>query len=471
MRTSGFLFFLLWCCLPVSAQLEVDIIDVEESGGEEVTPAPEFEDHRHQDLRRTDMLSFLNGNQLEGTLQRVDADGMIWRHPDAASPILFSTANLKQVDLRLDAEASTALQTLPRIELTNGDVLRGEITGLEEGQLMVRSPATGSVRLQADQVTRVVPNVPVTILYEGPGSDEEWEYHNLSGGNQQWFYRDRALYATDRNQVAVFTPQDTPDKVTLTLELEWKGMLNFQLGYWGHNTNNPNQNASVLSLQNNYLRAYRNYNTIGRNNFLNQQIQHDLQDGSTRITLHLDKSRKQAILLLDGSVIGQWRDVFDGEVPGDQILLYAQGDSVVRVSDIQLREWDGELRTDAEESGGGSDWLMTVNGDEFVGTAVQIVEGLLTFKNDFAEFRVPLDRVGELRFDSETRTLPEPQAGEVKVSTISGERVTVGLDQLEDGVMSGRSPAAGDLTLQLKYFSGITFNPEDSRHQEEEWSW
>jgi hypothetical protein len=473
MRLFSFLLFVSPVLL--SAQIEIDpfvpaVGEVPPDAGE--VTAPESTDHSASPEQVEDTVRFLNGNELTGTLLQVDEERLVWEHPDVEAPIRFATRNLKAIKLRTDGTSPKALLQLPQIELTNGDVYRGEITGLQNGRLSLQSPATGPVTLQADLVNRIVPNPLDTSLYDGPGSDEEWTYNNLGGGNEQWFYQDRALYATGQNLVAVYRPESLPNRVTLSMDLEWKGMLNFQLGYWGDNTQNPNQNASVISLQNNYLRAYRNYNNIGRNNFLNQQIQHDLQDGMARLVIHLDREKKQTVFLIDGKMIGQWRDMFDGKVPGDDVLLYTQGNAVIRVSGIRIREWDGELRTGQDEPGEGHDWLMTTTGDEFVGEVIHLVEGVLTFKNEFAEFQVPLERVGEIRFNPETRKEPAPaEAGQVKVISLADEVLTLKLERMDQGVLTGSSEAAGPLSLDLRYYSELILNPEDPRHQEDEWSW
>lgn len=473
MRLFSFLLFVFPALL--SAQIVIDpVFPAEEeppSGAGEVTE-PESADHSTPSEQVEDTVRFLNGNELTGTLRQMDDQGLVWEHPDAEAPIRFSSGNVKGIRLRTDGTSPKTLSQLPQIELTNGDVFRGEITGLQNGRLSLQSPATGPVTLQAELVKKIIPNPLDTSLYDGPTPDGEWTYNNLSGGKEQWFYQDRALYATGQNLVAVYRPESLPSRVTLSMDLEWKGMLNFHLGYWGNDTKNPNQNASIISLQNNYLRAYRNYNNIGRNNFLNQQIQHDLQDGAARLVLHLDQEKKQTILLIDGKVIGQWRDVFDGKVPGNEVLLYTEGNAMIRVSGIRIREWDGELRSGQEEPGEGHDWLMTTTGDEFVGEVIHLVEGMLTFKNDFAEFQVPLERVGEIRFNPETRKEPAPaQAGQVQVITLEGEVMTLKLDRMDEGVLTGTSEAAGPLSLQLRYFSELILNPEDPRHQEDEWSW
>lgn len=467
-----FLISLLLFSLAGRAQIEIEVVPEEEPEVEPVgQDLPEGQGHGQPEERQTETLFFLNGNELHGQLVEVEADELVWSHPDVSEPIHFDTGNVKEVELLVDQEATEELLILPQIELTNGDRYRGRIDRLEDGKLSVHSPAAGSITLQASMLHSIQPTSVSTMIYDGPQSEEEWEFHNHSGGSNTWFYQDQALYATDRNLAAVLSPQEVPDMYTLQLDLEWKGMLNFQLGYWGQNTDNPSSNSYVISLQNNYLRAYRNYNNLGRNNFVNQQIRDQLNEGNATLTLHLNKKEKEVIFLLDGQVVGQWKDTFDGSIRGDTVILYTQADSSMRVSRIQLKEWDGELRTGEDRDAHAQDRLTTTNGDEFVGEVVNIRDEVLTFKNEFATFKVPLGRTGELRFGSETRQTPRLMEGDVKIRTPGGEVITLKLDQLKEGRLKGSSESTGELSLLLRYFSEMTFNPYDERHEEHEFSW
>lgn len=456
------------------AQIQIEVIEVDEiveaipEGSE-----PEIEGHGEavsSTQRKTDSLYFLNGDRLAGELKGIEKDkGLVWKHPDANQNLTYTLKNLKKIQLKTPVEEVEDLTRLPRIQLTNGDRYRGRIVSMNLEDFVIDSPMSGKITLRSDMIDSVRPMAQSTAIYEGPNSLEEWEQNQ--SGNQGWEFKNDAIYSNSHNEIVGMELEDHPDKMSLECHIEWKGNMNLQIGFWGRDPKNVNQNCFTLSIQNNYLRGYRNYSKIGRNELGNAQIRDEMNDGEVRLKLLLNREKKEVLVLIDGNMIARWKDTFDGEIKGDVILFGGMGNNPVKVSDISIREWDGEFDLDEGDDPKVLDQLITTNGDSFAGALEKIESDTLFFKNDFATFQVPMDRVSEVMMSESTRSMPRLQKGDVEIFFPNGEHITLDLIRLDEKVFVGSSESTGEVKLSKTFFDEMKLNPYDERHNFEEDSW
>lgn len=458
--------------LPLGAQIEIDLVEALTEELPQSVGVPDAVDHSRPGKSgpEHDVLQFLNGDRLSGELIGIDAEeGLRWKHPDAEEELSFRLDNLKNLTFRDSGEAEEELLSLPRIELTNGDQYRGRILAMDAETLTLESPLGGRMNIQSTMVRSFRPRVESSMLFSGPNSLEEWT-QNQRGGNG-WEFKREAMYSNQHNQIAGIKIEDLPDRVAVEMLVEWKGNVNMQIGFWGQDLNNINQNCYTLWIQNGYLRCYRNYDKIGRNDLGNAQVRDEMSDGQLEVRLLLNREKKEVTVLFDGSLVARWNDSFDGRIVGDGLLLGSMGNSPTRVSRIRVRKWDGEFDLEAPEKPGDLDELITNNGDMFAGKVLKISSGLLYFQNEFAEFQVPLERIEELTLARNTRSTPRLQTGDVEIMFPNKERITLQLKKLDSASFLGFSEATGEVKLRRNYFSALKLNPYDERHLEEEEDW
>lgn len=473
-RSFFLLSLILLSSLPLVAQLEIHIMENVQMGPvEEVSAveAPQSADHSQPERGlESDQLHFLNGDRLFGSMQSVDADaGLAWSHPDVEADIIFGLDNVANVLFKNEGKGGEDLRSFPKVVLTNGDEYRGTIAGMDGVELVLESPMAGRIRIQSPMIESIRPFETSTGIYEGPNSQEEWETNR--SGNDRWTYKDGAMYAGNHNQVMGRHLGDLPDFIRIDFRLEWKGNVNFHVGFWGQDPKNTNQNCYTIAIQNGYIRAYRNYNDVGRTDLGNAQVQTLTRVSGITVSLLLDRPGKEILFFVDDELVSRWNDSFEGEINGNALILGAMGNTPTKVSNISVREWDGEFKTNTGEKPQPLDQLMTLNGDSFMGTLEKIEEDTLHFKNDFASFQVPMERVSEIRFSRENRQVPRLRNGDVKLMFANQEQITLRLKQVKDGSFTGDSETTGEIRVDARYLSQLQFNPYDERHQAEEESW
>jgi len=471
MKQLLFLFALM--AVPfVKGQIDIELVEEPQEDPPAGIETPEAGDHSQTAPQgpENDLLHFLNEDRLSGELVRMDTEnGLVWKHPDAREEVVFGTTNLKSIRLKVEDAEQSDLMSLPRIELTNGDQIRGRIIQMDNETLVIDSPLGGILNFRSDMVRTLRPEVVSSTLYSGPNSLEEWMQNNRGG--QQWVFEDNALFSDAHNQILGMEIADFPDKSSLEFTLEWKGNVSMQVGFWGRDPKNVNQNCYTLAIQNGYLRCYRNYNKIGRNDLGNAQVRNLMNDQKIHIKLLLNREKKEVLVLFEGNLVARWIDTFDGKIVGDAIIFASMGNNPAKITEIEVRKWDGSFDMDAVEKPKKLDELVTVNGDIFVGQLQKIEADLLYFKNDFAEFQVPLERISEITMAKGTRSVPRLQAGDVEIFFANQERITLELQSLDETRFVGFSEATGDVELLKRYFAEIRMNPYDERHTVKEEGW
>lgn len=470
--------FVILGIMPVTMFAQIELMDIiPEDNVERVKVSdgsvPEVAGHGTAPVssqRSSDTIHFMNLDRMTGTVMEIDAEkGLVFNHPDASVNVSYLLENMKSIDFKSAQNATSMLFELPVVQLTNGDRYRGKIVRMNEDQLVLESPLAGEIKLQSNMVQSIRPEAVSTAIYEGPNSIEEWEQNNNSNGS--WEYKSGALYSDNHNQIVGMELEDYPDKSVVEMDIAWKGNMNLQIGFWGRETKNVNQNCYTLSVQNSYMRCYRNYNGIGRSDIGNVQVRSEMNDGEVNLKLLLNREKKEVIVILDGSLVAQWRDTFEGDIIGDSFLLGGMGNNPVKVTGISIRQWDGELDLDEEENTNELDQLITSNGDVFAGDLQKIEMGTLYFKNDFAVFEVPLDRVSQITMSENTRSVPRLQQGDVEIYFPNDERITLKLANMNATTLTGFSESTGEIQLFRKYFHELKLNPYDERHNIEEEGW
>jgi hypothetical protein len=474
---SWYLPFVLIMAFRLSAQLEIEMVEKIQvdppQGGTEVA-APEAGDHSVPLLnkgREQDLLNFLNKDRLSGDLIRIDAEGLVWKHPDTAAEMLYGLDNLKMIEFKTTDAQKEDLNRLPQIDLTNGDRYRGRIVRMDTEKLIIDSPLGGEIQIRSEMVKGIRPVFSSSAIYEGPNNIEEWELNNNGNNNGGWEFKNEALYCRNHNMIAGLALEELTDMARIEFEMEFRGNVNLQFAFWAKDPKNVHQNAYIVNLENGYVRGYRNFDNIGRNELGNLQSRDDLNDGKLKVKLLLNREKKEILMLFEENLVARWTDTFEGKIKGNALVFASMSNTPIKISNISVRAWDGEFDLDNGDKPAAQDQLITANGDIFAGQLEKIESDVLYFKNDFAVFQVPVERISEITMSQATRSVPRLQTGDTEIYFPGGERITLKLSSLDGQKFTGNSEATGDVTLWRKYFSEMKMNPYDDRHKEEEDIW
>ncbi|MCC6581995.1 MAG: hypothetical protein IT440_16310, partial [Phycisphaeraceae bacterium] len=412
-------------------------------------------------------LVFLSGDTLHGELVSVDPrQGVTWKHPDAAVPIVFGLPNLREIKLAPGPVESAMRDATAVIYLTNDDQVLGTLVGITDAAVLVDTAYAGRLTLVRSMVRSILPGTKAAgFTYEGPTGMDGWTAQRGGGGT--WTFKNGALVSTGRNG---FIGRDVgiPDVASISLDLAWRGQPQFTLSFCGERVDNPNQGAYVLNISGDYFNLYRFSPQSGSNELGSFNQAGFALKGSARLSVYVDRTKKSVALMLNGVLVRQFTDSAS-KAPAGKCLSLGCNQGLLRVSNITVGKWDGKAdagtTTAGGEEAGSDDCLHFANGDKVRGKLKTVTNGKITFVTAYATMDVPLERVATMEFGKAGLERARRNANDVQLVFASGARITVGLEQLAAGRVTGASENFGNMAAKLGAFAKVYFNIYDDRRE------
>ena len=413
---------------------------------------------------RPDVLTFLNGDRLQGKLVGIDAEGTIlWTYPEAKAPLQFLSKNAEKIVISGGAPAKT--EHAFTIKLLNGNQFPADIVSLDGEKLVVTTWYGGQMTVVRKMIDYIVPRQKSSLLFEGPTSMEGWA--SGRGNGKTWQYKDGAL--TNSKQGIIGRDLKLPAKAKLDFDVAWTGNFSLLVSLYVPSVENYSNNCYMLQLNSGYIYLNRNSSRGGQNNLGQVQIEEMNRKNKAHIALRMNKEQKTIALLMDGALVKQWKDPGEFAGTGTGICFYAQGQGTIKISAIEMSEWDGrmdELGSDASV-GLEQDTVSMLNKDKVSGKLNKIENKNLSFASSFASLDIPLDRVGRIDFAGDKKNTEKADAREIKLNMVGAGNISIRLEKMTKDKAIGTSQSLGKLDLRPEAFRQIDFNVDRKRSDEE----
>lgn len=222
----------------------------------------------------------------------------------------------------------------------------------------------------------------------------------------------------------------------------------------------------MLSLQSTYARLQRlsfteenkpkktSFRTANANSQLQNLYEADFE-------IRLDRESGHISLLVNGSFYGEWQDpdtAFD-DVPR-YLSIEAQQQSLVRISDIAIAEWNGMPDSARSMQSNDRDILLLTNGtDRISGEILSLEEDVFQVKTDYATFQIPSNEVADIQLASDGHgETSKAENGQVAVSLQPHGRLTLVPHEGTADLLRGTHPVLGDLDLNLNFCYLVEFD-------------
>ncbi|MEI6082803.1 MAG: hypothetical protein WCS70_00725 [Verrucomicrobiota bacterium] len=417
-----------------------------------------------------DVLKFRNGDNLHGTvLGATPTGGMRWRRSDVKEPVVFNLENVGDVLLAPRVKASVGHRVIA--ELTNGDALAGDLVGLVEKTLTLKTWYAGTLAIKRSMLQRVAFVGELTdATYSGPNSLEEWKG---DGNRGAWTFKKGALYGVGGGGIG--RDVKLPEVANIEFDLAWRGQLYCNVGFGFDDVRQMHQAGGYMvqmSYTQIYLQRYRPNQGSG-NLGGNVEMQELQRKTKMHVSIRINKPKKLIALFIDGNLVKQWNETDDWAAKGTGMVLLSQGQGQLRVSGISVTSWDGRLDGDTGGSAKEADLLRLNNGDKVSGTVKSIANGQVALAASFAEMNVPQERIVAIEFASAKSERSRRNAADIQAFFPDGRRVTFALEKLDEQNLAGTSESCGRLTAALGAFRRIQFHiyeKRDDNPDEDEWS-
>lgn len=414
---------------------------------------------------KPDVLMFFSGDKLQGKLTGIEADGTIlWTHPEAKTPLQFLSKNAEKIVLPGGGSGGRTEHAFT-VKLVNGNQFPADIISLDGDRLLVNTWYGGQITVVRKMIDCIVPRQKSSLLYEGPTSMEGWV--SGRGNRRTWDFKDEALI--NSKQGLIGRDLKLPDKAKLDFDMAWTGNLSLLLSLYVPSVENYSNNCYMLQLNSGYLYLNRSSNRGGQNNLGQVQIEEMNRKNKAHIALRMNKEQKTIALIMDGALVKQWKDPGEFAGTGTGICFYAQGQGTIRISNIEMSDWDGRM----DELGGGGtavfeqDTVTMQNKDKVSGKLVKIENKNMTFESSFAKLDIPLERVGRIDFSGDKKNTEKADSKESRIKLVGDGNITLRLEKMTRDKASGASQSLGKLELKPEAFRQIDFNLERKRSDEE----
>lgn len=189
------------------------INDLGTSGRARVMPAAAEEPAPPSDVP---ILSLQGDDWLAGTPVEVDqADKFGWQSADFIRPFAFDLCAVTRVRFPVSEAAPGWREHDYRLELTNGDVLYGEILSIGNDHVLFRSSLAGEVRVRCTGVRCLERCKSDGLVYLGPNGLVEWQ---VSPGQASWQDQENQL-STDKDGASIYRKIELPPRAFIEFDV------------------------------------------------------------------------------------------------------------------------------------------------------------------------------------------------------------------------------------------------------------
>ncbi len=434
-------------------------------------------------------VQLLNGDVFRGKFIGFDPKkGVLWRHPHITPDMQIHPTSVAHVTLAESSFPSTAKKHSCNVELANGDSLSGDLVSMENGKLLLKTWYAGDLTINRTALKSLIPGYTAAkTLFEGPKSSKNWSFVNPNNGivagrvppqgaippailqkriaanSGNWKFTKDGLECATSGAMVGRNLNDLPDRASIEFDVEWSSYLNLYVNIYTDKLNSYSScNAYSLRLNQTYAYLYR-YSLTRGSQRVGSNIRINLASLKNRasIALKVDKKNRTLALYINGKYTTKWKDVnaeFAGK--GKGLLFSSRSTNPMRISQIKVREWNGNLpgQNKISVDNGKEDLVVFSNEDSITGNLIGIKEGQMKFKTSFAELPIPLETVSTINLSKEGIQNTPIQPGFMRINFKGKGRMTTQIKEWKEGKITAVSPTFGENTIDVAALKSVEFN-------------
>jgi hypothetical protein len=427
-----------------------------------------------------------DGSRIRGSLIGIGTDRVEFGANFLAAPVPLRLDQI--LDLTLPIHQSEAKgDHIATVTLSNGDVLRGELSGVNDSKIRLKTWYAGELVFNRKMVDTLEIKDRPEIFYAGPSGLDGWVQQDEGA----WTYENGSLRSTSGGSIA--RDVKLPEKSRIAFDLAWRSNPNLRLQFYSNDLNEDTpSNCYELSCQGRHVQLQKRWLKDDRGGSSSMgdyaNVPEFQNKEKCRIELLIDRKTGVIRMLVNDRIVGRdWRD--DSPELGDMgggLHFKSLDASPLGISRIEVTSWDGMLEgTPPPDDEGFMDEedlpapppdadpdptrIRLRNNDQIAGEMVSIEDGKVKLKTTFGDVTLPVSRLRTFALRTkEARDpanwemglyeVPKRYNGDVRGWFPDGSSVTFRLTQVEDAKLTGTSQTFGSAVFDQKAFSRIEFN-------------
>ncbi|MCW1886505.1 hypothetical protein OKA04_17335 [Luteolibacter flavescens] len=424
----------------------------------------------------------VDGSRIRGSLLGVEVDRLQFEADFLAVPVPLRLEKVVEVSLPVNRGDSKG-DHIATLTLTNGDVLSGELTGIDEQSIKLRTWYAGEMTFRRVMVDKLEIKDRIDLVYSGPDSLQGWTQSDPG----IWSFERGWLRAKGAGSIA--RNLKLPTKTRFAFDLSWRSNPRFNFLFYSDDIagTSPNNAYELIVQGGRYIQLHKRWAKDGKSGsnslpgFAN--VPELLNKERCRFEILVDRKSGLIRLLVNGRVVQDWTDPEpDAGISGGGMHFSTQDSVQLRVSRIEVTAWNGELEGKPPEQDDGfmeeeiipqpeaeapadPTRIRLRNNDQIAGEMLGIAEGKVKLKTSFGDVSLPVSRLRtfalhtkEQRENWDLYQVPKRYNGDVRAWFPDGSCITFKLEGAANGKLEGSAQAFGKASFEQKAFTRIEFN-------------
>lgn len=465
--------------LAISLSLFPPILQAQE---EDPAPQPEKSSEKPQPSEPKSIQSriqLINGDRLTGQPHNLEANGKLkFTSESLRGEAEFPIDQLLNLELdtweqRQRPDTIARLQLQPRFREAKGDTLLGSLHELTPDSIKLDTWYGGIITLKRSMVQSLQIINTGSGSYYGPNNISEW---STSNAPPAWEFQNGSLVSTGSGGIG--RDVSLSDKSHVSFEANWKRSMRFRLLLYSSDIENVSPDACY---EINFNRTYVQLRTRGKvanGGFLGRggqfkRIQIPTDTTRARFDIFTDRKTGLITVYIDGKHTCHLQSQSPNPTNlGQGLSFVAEERYPLDISSINISPWNGTMplqqRLDLEPKKEATEKsphrIILKNGDEVPGTVGKVQDGRMIVETEYTPIRIPLNRIKNLSL-GDTGEKPRMYPADVRAWFHDGGHVTLRLESLKDGKLTGFSQALGDVSIDLMAFNKIDFHIYDPKYK------
>lgn len=410
-------------------------------------------------VAQADVIELNNGDILTGTITGINKDGAMISSDISANPLEVRATAIKR--MTFPAEGKNNQSHAERLTLINGDSIPCQVLSMDKDKLRISTWYAGDFEIARKDVRSLRFGLSEERnIYTGNDSPTEWDTKEGS-----WSFSG-ATY-TSKGSGVLAREIEMPENVRIRFDLAWKETPNFIFRFCGEtDAATTKQDTYELSFNSAGMQVRRYQGNRQYAPLANIGLKpHEIKEKEISIDFRVNRRKGTLTLYIDDKKIDTWPDVFD-TAEGNHIIFNnrASRGSACMISNLRISDWnDGSpSRHLAKISLSKKDVLIDSEGEKISGYIANISRDTankriiqLDVQHSNKPLIVPDRRVSILYFSEPENKEEHPKP--VFTAHLNGfGSLQLEQPQLKNGKVITHHPILGPCTLDPKAIASIT---------------
>ncbi|MFC0017012.1 hypothetical protein [Roseibacillus persicicus] len=384
-----------------------------------------------------EIITLKSDDRFHGELLQISPEeGLVIQSPRSPEPIHFRADSFSHLDLENTAEIDPT-QT-ERLVLTNGDILPGRLTSLDEEQLRYKGLAGGDITVPRKLVSTLRFGIkPQALSYEGPAPLEKW----TGSGVNNW-----VLSEDTADGLLMLEPGEMQQDVglgkqfILQFDLKWQERPSIRLYFCDDLSDKAEKDRYYIDINSGGIQIRRESLEPRWHTLLSLSQIESFDDNQISVELRVNRLVGSIELFLDGKLIRIMRDTAKPTQGDGLVIVRSRSDnSASYLSNLKAYTWDAvsQLELLEEPASEDVDSLVNAEGERMSGA-------LLGLEREEPAPQAPVEESENLQEEPTAKEAPEdeePVEENKKAATEEAKNETTSEDQAAEEDSTPESPA------------------------------